>query len=171
MYNPGNLCEKTAHGPASQSRYVSSSRDAAASRLAQHARLVDRPLSSTTSSSTDFLLALCDKSRRICCYTSESRMPVEAENAGDLSPSPSPSPKRQRMSSPTYDDQIDFPSQAELKGVDALEVTMSQRVHGCPDFGEPYSGRLIVNSQGIYNKDCSENRWRRRGLASNLHLR
>ena len=42
------------------------------------------------------------------------------------SPSPSPPRKRQRLSSPTYDDQMDDLSQDELKGIHDLEVKLSQ---------------------------------------------
>jgi hypothetical protein len=40
--------------------------------------------------------------------------------------SSSPPRKRRRMSSPTYDDQLAFPSQDELKAIGQLEVSLSQ---------------------------------------------
>ncbi|KAI0059444.1 hypothetical protein BV25DRAFT_1901580 [Artomyces pyxidatus] len=83
----------------------------------------------------------------------------------DHDPSSSPSPsKRQRMSSPFYDEQMDFPSQQEIDAADELELKLSQKpeISGSgpdferPNFGTPFYGLSYADrsSQDYNNRDA-----------------
>ena len=61
--------------------------------------------------------------------------------------SSSPLRKRRRMSSPTYDEQLEFPSQDELTVIGQLELGLSQAV------SHNHNPATGVYSQGIFGHE------------------
>ena len=59
--------------------------------------------------------------------------------------SSSPPRKRRRMSSPTYDEQLEFPSQDELTVIGQLELSLSQAVSR---YHDPATGVYLQDNRG-----------------------